>query len=287
MRAMGFHEPATLNEAAALLAADGEACCLAGGATLVAMINARLVEPSALVSLRHINELQGIEAVGDGFRIGAMTPHRVTAADARLVGGHAVVREAAAVIANPSIRNMGTMGGSIAFADPAADYPPALVAIEAEIEIVASGGRRRVAAADFFADWYETALGPGELVAAIHLPGAPAGAVGVYDKLARVEGDFATASAAVVLAMAGDACSHLRIAVGGCGPTPVRLAEAESALIGGGLDAEAIHEAGEMLAAASDPVDDVRASADYRRLVIPRLIARAIRCARTAIGGAS
>lgn len=276
MRPMEFHEPATLDAAAALLAADGEARCLAGGATLVAMMNARLVEPSALVSLRRIEELRGIDAEGDGFCIGAMTPHRVTAADGRLAGGHAVVREAAAVIANPSVRNMGTMGGSIAFADPAADYPPALVAIGAEIEIVARDGQRRIGAADFFTDWYETVLGPGELISAIHLPGAPAGAVGVYDKLARVEGDFATASAAVVLAMAGDACSHLSIAVGGCGPTPLRLAEAESALIGSGLDDEAVQRAGEMLAQASDPVDDVRASADYRRLVIPRLVARAI-----------
>lgn len=282
MRAMTFHEPATLDEATALLAGESEARCLAGGATLVAMMNARLVEPAALISLRHIDELQGIEAAGGGFCIGAMTPHRVTAADVRLTGGHAVVREAAAVIANPSVRNMGTMGGSIAFADPAADYPPALVAMDARIEIAASAGRRQVAAADFFTDWYETALGADELVTAIHLPAVPAGAMGVYDKLARVEGDFATASAAVVLAMAGDACSHLRIAIGGCGPAPLRLAEAEATLIGGGLDRAAVRKAGEMLAAVSDPVDDVRASADYRRRVIPRLVARAI---QRALGG--
>jgi carbon-monoxide dehydrogenase medium subunit len=280
MGAMGFHEPATIDAAAALLAADGEARCLAGGATLVAMMNARLVEPSALVSLRHIDEMRGIEPVGDGFRIGAMTPHRVTATEGRLAGGHATLREAAAVIANPGVRNMGTIGGSIAFADPAADYSPALVAIGAEIGIVASGGRRRVTAADFFPDGYETALEPGELIVSIHLPAAPAGAVGVYDKLARVEGDFAIASAAVVLAMVGDVCSHLRIAVGGCGPTPLRLAAAEAGLLGGGLDAAAVYQAGEMLAQASDPLDDVRASADYRRLVIPRLIARAIGRAR-------
>ena len=138
MGAMGFHKPATIDAAAALLAADGEARCLAGGATLVAMMNARLIEPTALVSLRHIDALRGITAEGDGFCIGAMTPHCVTAADERLAGGHAVVAEAAAVIANPGVRNMGTIGGSIAFADPAADYPPALVAIGAEIGIVAS-----------------------------------------------------------------------------------------------------------------------------------------------------
>jgi len=284
-RAMGFHAPVTLDEATALLAADADARCLAGGATLVAMMNAGLVEPSTLVSLRHIDALRGIEPVGDGFRIGAMTTHRETASDARLDGGHAAVREAAAVIANPAVRNMGTMGGSIAFADPAADYPPALVAIEAEIEIAGADGRRRVTAADFFTDWYETALAPGEIVAAIHLPAMPAGARGTYHKLARVAGDFATASVAVVLAMAGDSCCHLRIAIGGCGPTPVRLAEVETRLIGGELDAPAVREAGEMLARAADPVDDARASADYRRLVIPRLLARAIERARA--GGAS
>jgi carbon-monoxide dehydrogenase medium subunit len=278
MQALGFHQPESIAEAAALLAADPEARPLAGGATLVAMMNAELVRPSALVSLRRIEGLVGIARDPRGWvRIGAMTPHRMSAASGpALTNGQAVLPSAAGQIANPVVRNMGTIGGSISFADPAADYPPALRAAEAEIEIEGPAGIRRLRAAEFFLDYYMTALEPGELVTAVHLPPAPAGSVGHYVKLARVAGDFATASIALVLAMEGEACRAIRIAVGGCNPVPVRLPEAEALLEGGPLDAAAIAAAGEALAAACDPVDDGRASAAYRRRVIPRLLARAI-----------
>jgi carbon-monoxide dehydrogenase medium subunit len=280
MSALQFHLPTSLQEAARLLAADPEARCLAGGATLVAMMNAGLVQPSALVSLRKIDGMAGVARAADGsVRIGAMTRHRVTATSFDLQGGQTVVKHAASVIANPPVRNMGTMGGSIAFADPGADYPPALVAADAEIELAGPGGLRRIKAADFFTDWYQTALAPGELVAAIHLPAGNPRSTGYYDKLARVEGDYATASVAVVLTMAGQSCSGIAIAVGACGPKPVRLAEAERKLVGGALDDAALAAAGALLAEAADPVDDVRASADYRRLVIPRLVRRAVRAA--------
>jgi carbon-monoxide dehydrogenase medium subunit len=280
MSAPLFHLPTSIEEAAQLLAEDPEAKCLAGGATLVAMMNARLMQPSALVSLRQIKEMTGIARAADGsVRIGAMTRHRITAASSELRAGQEVVRQAASVIANPPVRNMGTMGGSIAFADPGADYPPALVAADAEIELLGTGGMRRIKAADFFTDWYQTALEPGELVTAIHLPAGEADAVGCYDKLARVEGDYATASAAIVLRMNGRECAGISIAIGACGPRPVRLPEAESKLVGGHLDDAALAGAGALLADAADPVDDVRASADYRRLVIPRLVRRAVRAA--------
>ncbi len=277
MGAMAFHEPATIDEAVALLAADEDARCLAGGATLVAMMNAGLVEPAALVSLRRIPDLAGIGGnAGGGITIGAMTPHRDTAGDPRLVGANAVVRAAAGRIANPPVRNMGTMGGSIAFADPAADYPPALVAVNAEIEVAGPTGRRRIAAGDFFTDWYETALRAGEMVCAIHLPPPPPNSTGVYDKLVRTEGDFAMVSVAVALAREGGVCRHIRIAIGGCGPAPVRLARAEEGLLGGGLDEAAVRAAGASLAAVCDPVDDVRASAGYRIRVVPRMVVRAV-----------
>jgi carbon-monoxide dehydrogenase medium subunit len=126
-------------------------------------------------------------------------------------------------------------------------------------------------------------LKPGELVAAVHLPPSNAGAVGHYDKLARVEGDYATASVAVVLAMTRGACSSIAIAVGACGPMPLRLPAAEAPLLGTRLDDGVLAEAGRLLAEAADPVDDVRASADYRRLVIPRLVRRAVRTALAAL----
>jgi CO/xanthine dehydrogenase FAD-binding subunit len=249
--------PDSLAEALSLLA-EPEARCLAGGATLVAMMNAGLVESRLLVALDGITALSGIIASPEGgLRIGAMTRHRETAADARLAGSLAMVRQAAGVIANPVVRNMGTMGGSIAFADPAADYPPALVAADAEIEIAHASGNRRLPAREFFLDWYTTALEPGEMVTAIHLPPpTPARSI-----------------ASLALALDGES---LRIAIGGCGPTPLRLDAAEAALAGRLEDPRAIAEAAALLVVASDPVDDVRGSADYRRRLIPRLLAAAL-----------
>ena len=269
--------PTSIAEAVTLLAADDDGRCLAGGATLVAMMNARLVMPSRLVSLSGIDELRGIAAAAEGgLRIGAMTRHGETASDARLAGSAAVIRSAAGQIANPVIRNMGTIGGSIAFADPAADYPPALVAAAAEIEIAGRQGRRRVKAEDFFVDWYQTALESDEIVTAVFVPLAPKNSHGRYHKLARVSGDFAIASVALCLAVDAGRVTGCRVAVGGCGPRPVRSAAVESNLLGAPLVALDTTELGAALAATADPVDDVRASASYRRLVIPRLLRRAV-----------
>ena len=282
-----FH-PTSVGEAATLLADDGDSRCLAGGATLVALMNARLVAPSRLVSLAGIEELRGIAPTPEGgLRIGAMTRHAETAGDLRLSGSAAVIRRAAGQIANPVVRNMGTMGGSIAFADPAADYPPALVAAGAEIEIAGREGRRRIKAEDFFVDWYVTALESGEIVTAILVPAAPRNSYGGYHKLARVSGDFAIASVALCLAADAGRVTAFRLAVGGCGPKPVRSAAAEGALIGASLAKLDTAELGAALAAAADPVDDVRASAAYRRLVVPRLIRQAVMEAIAALGAAA
>lgn len=280
MSLTGYHRPATVDEAIALLAADAEARPIAGGATLVAMLNARVIEPPALVSLAGIAELQGLSPAADGgVRIGAFTRHRDTAASALLIGTLAVLRDAAGQIANATVRNMGTIGGSIAFADPGLDYPPALVASGAEIEIAGPDGRRRVPAREFFVDWYTTALQPGEIVCAVHLPPADARGVGLYVKHARVAGDYATASVAICLRDDG----RVAVAVGGCGPAPLADAAADAAL-SARRDATAIARAGELLQGIADPLDDVRGSAEYRRALIPRLLQRAVREAEAAKG---
>ncbi len=280
-----YSEPVSVDEVVALLADDDGAKCVAGGASLVAMMNARLVEPSSLISLRRVDEIKSIEKLSDGsVRVGAGMLHCDVANAAELVDGHQVVKRAAAQIANPVVRNMGTLGGSVSHADPAADYPAALAAAGADIEIAGPSGRRSISASDFFTDWYETALQEGELVTAAVLPPAPDGSVGVYKKLAKVKGDLGIAMVALVLAMDKGACSHFAIAVGGCGPTPVRLPDMESGLVGGDLSDAAIDELGQALSAATDPVDDVRASADFRRLLIPRMTARAVSSAREELG---
>jgi len=272
----GFRRPSTVAEAVGLLAADAEARALAGGATLVAMMNADLVAPSALVSLAGIAALRRTETLPDGsVRLGAMRRHAENAV-MDLAPGPDVVRRAAARIANPVVRNMGTIGGSVAFADPGADYPAALVAAGAAVEIAGPSGDRAVAAEDFFVDWYTTALGPGEIVTGVVLPPGGAGARSAYDKLVRVSGDFAIVSVAAVARLERGAVAGLRVAVGGCGPRPVRVAEAERALLGGGLDGPAAAALGAAIAEAADPPDDVRGSAAYRRRVIPGLVARAL-----------
>ena len=270
--AQGMLWPRTVDEATAMLARDPEARPLAGGATLVAMMNARVLEPLALVNLSRIDELRGIRGEADGsVRIGAFTRHAETAVCALLRETAAVVRQAASKIANATVRNMGTIGGSISFADPGLDYPPALVAAGASIEIAGTSGRRRVAAADFFVDWYTTALEPGEIVTAVLLA-APRAGRAAYVKHARVASDFATASAAVCI----DGAGPVRAVIGACGPTPVRDDAADALLSADRSDA-AIVRAAALLEARADPLDDVRGSAEYRRLLIPRLLHRAVR----------
>lgn len=275
-----LHRPRTPEEAARLLARGDGVRCLAGGASLVAMMNLELVDPDELVSLAEVAELRGIAALPDGgLRIGAMTRHCELETETRLAGPLAVLREAAGKVANPPVRNMGTIGGAVALADPAADYPPALVAVGAAIEIASDRGRRRVPAREFFRGLYETALAPAEIVTAILVPPAGAG-VGLYDKLARVAGDHAIVSVALAATQAPKAGLSVGLAIGGCAATPVHREEADALLAESALSDAAARRAGELLAAAADPVDDVRASADYRRRAIPRMVTRAVARAR-------
>jgi len=275
---MKLHRPDTLDEAISLLSQYDNARCIAGGQTLVAMMNAELVKPDALVSLDRIGALRGIVRKPDGaVEIGAMTTHRDIAAFDGFSPAQAIVGLAARRIAHPPIRNRGTIGGSIAHADPAADFPTALTAAQAEIEIAGPRGRRTVAIEDLFVDYLTTAVEPDEIVARIRLPEGPKGARAHYEKFSRVDGDFAILSVAVVLGFAGGACTHARLALGAAGPTPVRSDEADRALAGGKIGDAAIDAAVKALAARCDPIDDFRGSADYRRRIMPRLVRRAIR----------
>ncbi len=261
--------PETVEEAVALLAQHGEAMPLSGGATLIAMRNAALVEPSHLISLDRIPDLRGISRDdGGGIRIGAMTRHFETAACVELTGSLQVLRRAAGMIANRVVRNMGTMGGSVANADPAADYLPALSCCDAVLEIAGPDGRRTLSIHDYIEDWYETALEEGEIITAITLP-APVEVSSTYRKIARVSGDYATASCAMALDPDGQG---LRVAIGACGPGPLRDRAGEKALRGKLDDPSAVSEFTSRLVALADPVDDVRGSAEYRLRLIPRLV---------------
>ena len=273
---MKYIEPASLAEALEILSEDDEARCLAGGATLVAMLNADLVEPSTLIGLRRIDELAGITLTGDHIRIGAMTTHAQIAGDDRLTGNAAVVRDAARQIAHPAIRNMGTIGGAVCHADPNADFPGALVAANAVLEAAGQSGSRQIPIDDFFQDYLETSLEEDEILCAVLVPVDPADAGGRHLKFSRTHGDYATVSISLVLVMNNGACSYARVAVGSAGPAPVHLAEADAILARSDLSAETVEQAGRKLMEAADPVDDVRGSAEYRRMIIPGLLQRAV-----------
>jgi len=281
-----FLLPASVKEASQLLVSQKERVLISGGATLVAMLNANLIKPSSFVSLKGIDEIKGIRQNENGsISIGAFSRHAETANSGLLTGSLSGVRNAASKIANPTVRNMGTIGGSLAFADPAADYAPALIAADAEVELASSSGNRRIKASDFFIDWYQTALKPGEIIVAVHLPAADPKAVGFHEKFARVEGDYATVSVSIILSMDGEICKYVRFAVGACGPVPVRSSEVEELLAGKPITEESLLHAGKMLSAACDPIDDVRGSAAYRLELVPGLILTAAEKAQSQLSG--
>jgi carbon-monoxide dehydrogenase medium subunit len=264
--------PRTLDEALDILAGTADARPISGGASLVAMMNAGLVEPAALVSLTRIPELSGVRRAADGtILVGAATRHSAVAADEAFDGTATVLAHAASQIAGVAVRNMGTIGGAVAHADPGLDFPPALFAVDARVRIAGKSARRTLPICDFFLDWYTTALEPGEIVIGFDIP-KPRPGKGLYLKHARVAGDFAIVSIALSLADDGEA----RIAVGGCGPAPLASTEVDR-MLSAGFSADAVRHAGELLMSLANPVDDVRGTAEYRKLLIPRMLARAVR----------
>lgn len=278
-----FLQPKSADEALHMLFANEDAKLISGGATLVAMMNAGVSEPTTLISLAAIPEMNGISSETDGtIRIGATTRHRETASSPLLKGGLFVVRSAASQIANATVRNMGTIGGSISFADPGLDYPPALVAADASVEIASIRGRRRISAREFFTDWYTVALEPGEMVVSVYLPGHWLTGHGFYIKHARVSGDYATVSVALCRQEDG----AVSVAVGGCGPKPIANSAANAELTAS-LDDAAIKRASDILRDQSDPLDDVRGTASYRRSLITGLLRRAVRQAEKSVGSES
>ena len=275
---IALHTPTTIDEALHLKAQASETMFLAGGQTLVAMMNADLVEPTALISLDNISELKVIERKQDGsIRIGAMVRHAEIASSNWFVNAHAVLCAAAKVIAHPAIRNLGTIGGAVSHGDPSSDFSPALVAADARVEVTGPNQSREIAAAEFFLDYLTTGLEENELLTAIILPPAPDRSWGHYEKFARVEGDYATTSVAVTLSLNVDTTvERIRIALGASGATPICVASAEKDLQGSSLDPDSVSKAAKKLVSACDPLDDVRGSSDYRRILIPRLIEKAI-----------
>jgi carbon-monoxide dehydrogenase medium subunit len=240
-RAFRYVRPVTVAEALETFANSGEdASYIAGGQSLVPALALRLQAPEILIDIAHIESLRGIELQGEWLRIGALTRHCEAMTDP-LIARHApLFREAAPHVAHPAIRNQGTLGGSISHADPASEFPAVALATGAELEIANRDGTRRVAADDFFIDLFQTALEPGELLVAIHVPVVRSGHRWAFHELARRRGDFALVGAGILAEFEDDVIKQIRIVFFGVGNTPVRARRAEEILVGRGLNEEAI-----------------------------------------------
>jgi len=274
-----YHRASSIAEARDLLAANPGAKLLAGGHSLLPLMKLRLANPEALIDIGSIAELKGITATQDGFRVGAATTHAEIAASPPLTTGCAVVAETAGRIGDPAVRNRGTIGGSIAHADPGADLPGVLVAIGASIEIMGAAGTRTLAADEFFLGLMTTALGEGEVVTAVRVRRLKKGEGAAYAKFPHPASRYAVIGAAACVASDKGSCTSARVVASGLVARPTILGSVERALVGARLDEAAIAassaRAGEDL--GDDLIGDNFASAGYRRAVAGVYVARALR----------
>jgi carbon-monoxide dehydrogenase medium subunit len=238
------------------LLSQPEARLLAGGQSLMATLNMRLSAPKLLIDLNDIDGLGGIEVKNGAVEIGAMTRHVEAERSADVAKYAPLIALAMPHIGHAAIRNRGTLGGSIAFADPAAELPACLLALDGEVEITAQAGKRAVKADDFFKGLFETALGPRDVLSAIRLPAATAQTRIGFAEFARRHGDYAMIGLAASAKANNKALADVRLAYFGVGNSPVRAKEAEAALAGGGID-----DAVKALASDLDPSGDVQATA--------------------------
>lgn len=282
-----YSAPDTLEEALEVLEEGGfEARPLAGGQSLIPMLNFRLARPEILVDLNGIDELAGIEGDGNGgLRIGAMTRQRAAERSSLVAERAPLLAEALPWVAHPQIRNRGTVGGSAAHADPAAELPAALLALDARFVAEGPGGQRSLAASDFFAGLFTTALEPDELLVAIEVPAPAPGAGWAFEEVARRHGDYALVGAAAGVAVdEAGSCREARLAFVNAGAVPLLATEAAAVLAGERASDALLAEAVEAARAGLEPPEDVHASSAYRRhlagVLARRVLERAFQRAR-------
>ncbi len=269
--------PATVAEAVTLLASRDEAKVLAGGQSLVPIMAFRIASPSLLVDLRKLSELRRIDVTKDGVRLGAMVRWRDIEDDARLDTAHPLLKAAIAHVAHYQIRNRGTVGGSVAHADPAAEMPGIAVACDAEIAVVGTAGSRVISADEFFIAPLITALAADEIIVDIRLPAWPAQRRWGFQEFSRRRGDFAMAAAAVFYDVdASGKARNAHIGAIGVGDRPVRLTAAEAEVNGKMVDPAVAERACAAASAAVDPQDDIHASGAYRKSLIGTMVERAL-----------
>jgi aerobic carbon-monoxide dehydrogenase medium subunit len=266
---------------AALAQYDGNARVLAGGQSLVPLLNMRLVRPAAVVDINRIPGLDAITEAGDIVRIGALARYSALEWSPVVQRRLPLLAEAITFVGDRQVRNRGTLGGSLAQADPTGEMPVAALALDATIGVLGPGGARQIRAVDFFLGPYTSALESADVIVDVSFP-APAGMVGAIAEHARRHGDFAVVSVAATGRRAADGTwASLRVALGGVADRAILAERASALLTGSRLEADVVRRAGEACGEAADPSSDVRASADYRRHLIPIYLERVVDLLRT------
>ena len=267
-----YTAPDTLDEAVRALIDGGEdAKLLAGGHSLLPLMKLRLAAPSLLVDLRKVPGLHGVQKENGDWRIGAMTPH----AELEHTPELGLLSRAAGTIADPQVRNRGTIGGSLAHGDPASDLPAIVLMAEGTVTVTGSGGQRTIAAKDLFRDYLDTAIEPAEVVTEVHIPGLDGYGYG-YQKFNRRSEDWAMVAVAALVKRDGDTCEDVRIGLTNMGSTPLRASAVEDALRGQPLNADSIAKAAEQAAEGTSPPADLNASSEYKAHLARVLCRRAL-----------
>jgi aerobic carbon-monoxide dehydrogenase medium subunit len=271
----------SVDDAVALLAAHGgRAKLLSGGQSLLPAMNLRLISPELVIDIGGIAELRGIAVKGDTVRIGALARHVDLQRSPEIAAHAPLLKEAVTHVAHPAIRNRGTIGGSLAHADPASELPACMLALDASFVVRSKTGERRIAAGDFFQGIFQTALSAEELLVAIELPMPPKNSVHFFHEFARRNGDYAIAGLAAQAKIDGGTFTHLRLAYFAVGDRPV-LAGAAKVLVGKVITVALLSEASEALGDELDPEDDQQASGGMRRHLAKVLL---MRCVATLLG---
>lgn len=276
-----YHRAGSVDEAVALLAKYGDdAKLIAGGHSLIPLLKLRFARPAHLIDVRHVHALHGITRADGAIVIGAATTHWMVSSSDVVRASLPIVAEAAALIGDPQVRNMGTIGGSLAHADPAADLPAVMLAVGAEMVATGPGGSRTIRADDFFVDLLTSALAPNEVLTQVRLPLPPAGTGGAYEKYPHPASRYALVGVAAVLTLAGGTVKSARVALTGVSSKATRAPAVERALVGKKADAATVDAAASHVADGLDLRSDTFGTAEWRRAI-------AVEHARRALGRAA
>ena len=283
-----YHLPGSLEEAVALLEQLGDqAKILAGGHSLIPAMRFRLAMPENLVDINGITDLSYIREEGGWLAIGALTRESALEESSIVQDRYPLLADTALVIGDPLVRNLATVGGNLAHADPANDHPATMLAYGAEIVVHGPKGARTIPVDEFFTGLFETSMASNEILTEIRIPEPGPGSGGAYLKFERKVGDYAISAAAVQLTMNGDTCTNIRIGLTNVSPTPMRATAAEEVLTGKAVTEELIEAAGQAAGEQSDPSPDLRGSVEYKRDLTRVMTKRAVRKAMERAKGAA